>query len=381
MSSLLPLKNKVDIFWSYNSQVFSPKESCITGQLGIQFLHDIDKIKYITYGLCGEYILEDNNLLTKNKSVILFNKEKIINTFSVSKFKRKHQIIENFNLSFPYDKIYLPSSCLFYGDDRNYETTLSVKYYLYVKIAQIGGNKTIFSTKKDKINTFKFPLTYQSCSLFESINNLSYKELNLYKLSSHLKNDLDLIMELNIPSFIDMNLSFFNQFNLKFITNTAIDTLDNLNFYIKRLKLSIYYYSTFTNKKSVNNYEKKKNLFELSLQNSSINLKQFKFDLNNSYYYQYYQITELPNTSLKDLVGLHSFLTTCEIFDGKFANTSCLHLTFKIADDFNVENNYKFRTESSITVSPSKIYRSNSFDNQTLDKNDFKFDSFENEKN
>lgn len=381
MSSLLPLKQKVDILWSYNSQVFSPEESHINGQLGILFLYDVDKIKYITYGLCGEYIFEDNNLLTKNKSGILFNQEKILNISSVSKFKKNQQIVENLDLSFPYDKIYLPSSCLYYGDDQNYETTLSVKYYLYVKIAQIGSNKSIFSTKKDKVNTFTFPLTYQSCSLFESINNLSYKELNLYKLSSHSKNDLDLVVELNIPSFIDMNLPFFNQFNLKFITNTAIDTLDNLNFHIKHLKLSIYYYSTFANKKSVNNYEKKKNLFQLSLQNSLIGLKNFKFDSTNSYYYQNYQITESPNITLKDLVGLHSFLTTCEILDGKFANTSCLHLTFKIVDDFNVENIYKFRTESSLTVSPSKVYKSNSFDNQTLDKNEYRFDYSDDEKN
>ncbi|GAV30125.1 hypothetical protein PMKS-003632 [Pichia membranifaciens] len=96
-------------------------------------------------------------------------------------------------------------------------------------------------------------------------------------------------------------------------------------------------------------------MFALNFDDSVFSLKDFKYDGVNSYHYCDYQIQEHSTVNINKMVGLHAFLTNCNLFEGKFTNTSCLHLTFKISDNNGHENTFKFRTEVSPTaVSPSE---------------------------
>lgn len=365
--SLIPLKQKIAIAWSYNSQVFSPAEPDILGQLGISFLQTVDKITDIRYGLTGEYKIEYNNLMKKSDAGILFNDERIIDLSNLQSFDKNHPIIENFNLSFPSSQFYLPSSCLYFGDEQGYEPTLSVKYNLYVKISYLGG----FKSNKEKSEVFNFPLTYQSSAMFQANQLLTYDEFHVFPLSStspsngvnilNLKKvnntkGLDLTLQLQIPSYIDLNSPFFPQINVKFITRTPIESFPaNYSYRLKNLKLTLHYSAVFANKNSSNNYSKKKTVFDLPFENSNINLIDFKYDQNLSANCYNYQFSEYPYTTLKEVIGLHSFLTNSNLFDGKFANSTSFHLSFTIIDNYNNENIYKFKTDASPTVRYKEI--------------------------
>lgn len=376
MSSLIPLKQKVEFLWSYNSQVFSQAEPHIKGHLCLSFLRQAENVVGISYGLCGHYKLEYNNLLKKNDSGVLFDAGKAINLHPGGvpvTFAKGQQLTEAFQLSFPAttalfsEPMALPTSCFYYGDEQGYETQLTVKYKLYVKITYIGG-----FPKKQKTETFSFPLTYQGLSMFQSAPGYTYREFAVYpvllqsqqpsKLLSLSKNQeaaagLDLIMELSAPSAIDINAPLLSQLRTRFITNYSIGSLadSDYSFGLKSLKVTVYYYSTFIAKGSTSRHRRKKNMFTLNFDDSVFSLEDFKYDGVNSYHYCDYQIQEHSTVNINKMVGLHAFLTNCNLFEGKFTNTSSLHLTFKITDNNGHKNTFKFRTEVSPTaVSPSE---------------------------
>lgn len=378
MNSLIPLKQKLGVLWSYNSQVFSPAEPHIRGQLCVSFVWPAEGILRISYGLCGDYKLEYNNLLKKNDSGVLFDVEKDMRLPAGDgpvAFAKNQRLVEDFQLSFPpttalfAEPMPLPTSCLYYGDEQGYETQLSVKYKLYVKVTYFGG-----FPKKEKTETLSFPLTYQGLATFQSAPSLLYREFAVFPIvlpqqsqtsvaktpklltlpKSQGSPGLDLIMELKMPSFLDMNAPLFSQLFIRFITNYSIDSLaqSDFNLALKDLKVSVYYYSTFVSNKSTSKHQRKKKMFRLNFSDSSFQLGDFQYDQVNSYHYLNYKIKEHSAVTISNMVGFHSFLTNCKLFEGKFTNTSCLHLTFTISANNNYENTFKFRTEASPTVTP-----------------------------
>lgn len=374
MSSLIPLKQKVEFLWSYNSQVFSQAEADIKGQLCVSFLRQTENVVGVSYGLCGNYKLEYNNLLKKNESGVLFDVEKRVDVGCEGRgvaFAKGQQVTEAFQLSFPATTalfsapMALPTSCCYYGDEQGYEPQLTVRYKLYVKITYVGG-----FPKKQRTETFSFPLTYQGVSMFQTAPGYTYRELAVYpgpvrqqqrQQSSKLLKlskiqeagaGLDLIMELSAPSALDMNAPLLAQLKTRFITNYSIGagTDCDYGFRLKSLKVTVYYYSTFSAKGSTSRHRRKKNMFELGFDASVFSLRDFKYDSVNAYHYCDYRTQEHSAVTVNSMVGLHAFLTNCKLFEGKFTNTSCLHLTFKFADTNGCENTFKFRTEISPTV-------------------------------
>lgn len=63
----------------------------------------------------------------------------------------------------------------------------------------------------------------------------------------------------------------------------------------------------------------------------------------------------MSDITIKELVGFNSFMTNCDFLNGKFKNSSRLHITFKISDNLNNENIFKFRTGSSLTAATDKV--------------------------
>lgn len=66
-------------------------------------------------------------------------------------------------------------------------------------------------------------------------------------------------------------------------------------------------------------------MFALNFDDSVFSLKDFKYDGENSYYYRSYQIQKHSTVNIDKLVALNAILTNCNLFEGKFTNTSCLH--------------------------------------------------------
>lgn len=374
LSQITPLKQKINVNWKYNPQVFSPANPDIEGQLNITFLKSVDDVGKIEYGLVGRYKFNYNYIHVKkggtegrmpfsiDEKNVLFNEhQEIVLPQERTSVEKNETILQTFKVSFPSNKTFLPSSCTYYGDELQYDPTLSVDYKLYVRISYRGS-----FLKRDKTETIEFPVNYQASALHPSAVMYIYREPIVLDVSggkkkaskllqiskNNTRDTFPLVVQQNIPAYVDLNKPLFKQLTLKFIIEYPMDNLidKKSTLEIRAFKLSIHYTSNFFLHQASATYKKKKTMLELDLKNAKLDFKEFAYDEKNSHYFLDYQIVEYPDLTIRSAVGLQTFLTNGVILDNKFKNQSCLHLAYNMKIKDGDEKIIKFQTESSLDV-------------------------------